>query len=120
MSEINPNKIEVHLENEAHHEEEHLEHAEHDTGYGTYILVWLGLVGLTAITVTLSGISLGSLAIITALLIATIKTVLVANYFMHVKFDNTIFKVFICVCIIIFLTMIVLTFFDLTFRNPLI
>ncbi|HCA43732.1 MAG TPA: hypothetical protein DEP28_10830 [Bacteroidetes bacterium] len=120
MSHLNLSNTEEHIEREAQHEEVHLEHAEHDTGFGTYILVWLGLVGLTAITVTLSGISLGSLTIITALLIATIKTLLVANYFMHVKFDTTIFKVFIGVCIIIFLTMIVLTFFDLTFRNPLI
>lgn len=120
MSELKANQIDIIDDHREKVEEEHLAHEEHSVGYGTYVLVWLGLVGLTAITVTLSGISLGSLAIIVALLIATIKTVMVMNYFMHVKFDTVIFKVFIAICIVIFLTMIILTFFDLTFRNPLI
>lgn len=101
------------------HEHE-LEHELHATGYGSYILVWLGLLGLTAITVTLAGINLGSLALIVALVIATVKSMLVVNYFMHIKFDTMIFKIFVAICIIIFLTMIILTFFDYTFREPLI
>ena len=88
-------------------------------GYGVYILVWAGLVGLTTITVTLAGFNLASLTIVVALAIAVVKSLLVTNYFMHVKTDSTIFKVFIFVCIAIFLTMIILTFFDLTYRFPL-
>ena len=84
------------------HEHE-LEHELHATGYGSYILVWLGLLGLTAITVTLAGINLGSLALIVALVIATVKSMLVVNYFMHIKFDTMIFKIFVAICIIIFL-----------------
>lgn len=120
MSELKTNQLDIIDDHRELVEEEHLAHEEHEVSYGTYVLVWLGLVGLTAITVTLSGISLGSLAIITALLIASIKSIMVINYFMHVKFDTIIFKVFIAICIVIFLTMIILTFFDLTFRNPLI
>lgn len=93
----------------------------HNPTYGIYILVWLGLIGLTAITVTIAGLDFGPLfTVVSALTIATVKTLLVANYFMHVKFDSRVFKIFILVCIVIFLTMIILTFFDLTFRNPLI
>lgn len=95
----------------------HAEHP-HDTGYGLYISVWLGLVGLTAITVALSGINLAGLAVATALAIAIVKSAMVANYFMHVKFDNKVFKVFITICLVIFLVVIILTFFDLTFREP--
>lgn len=93
-------------------------HHEH-TGYGLYVLVWAGLVGLTTITVALAGFNLASLTIIVALAIAIVKSLLVTNYFMHVKTDSAVFKVFIFVCIAIFLVMIVLTFFDLTYRFPL-
>jgi len=66
----------------------------------------------------LAGINLAGLAVAVALAIALIKAGMVANYFMHVKFDNKVFKIFISVCIVIFLTMIILTFFDLTYRTP--
>lgn len=88
------------------------------TNYGTYILVWLGLVALTTLTVAVAGLDLASLTIVVALAIATTKSLLVANYFMHVKNDSRVFKVFILVCIVIFLTMIILTFFDLIYRSP--
>lgn len=93
---------------------------DHGSGYGTNIIVWLSLIGLTAITVTAAGINLGGLALVVAMVIATTKTALVMNYFMHVKYDSLVFKVFILVCVIIFLTMIVLTFFDLIYRDPLL
>lgn len=54
--------------------ERELEEELHSTGYGTYILVWLGLIGLTAITVTVAGLNLGSFALIAALIIATVKS----------------------------------------------
>ncbi len=98
------------------HKEE--EHAAHSHGYGIYVLVFFGLLALTAVTVSVAGINLGSLTLSVALIIATVKTCLVVNYFMHVKFDTPIFKVFIAVCIVIFATMIGLTFFDLIFRTP--
>jgi|GEM_PF-226069 len=91
--------------------------AHQEAGFGTYILIWLGLISLTAITVALAGINLAGLTVITALAIAIIKSSLVANYFMHIKFDAPIFKIFIAVSLIIFVLMIVLTFFDLIFRN---
>lgn len=88
----------------------------HDVSYGTYIMVWLGLVALTAITVTIAGIHLGSVTLITALVIASIKTTLVVSYFMHVRFDNITIKIFIYVCLLIFIIIMVLTFSDLSFR----
>jgi cytochrome c oxidase subunit IV len=90
----------------------------HSTNYGTYVLVWLGLVALTTLTVAIAGLNLASVTVVVALAIATTKSLLVANYFMHVKSDSRVFKVFILVCIIIFLTMIILTFVDLIFRVP--
>ncbi|MCC6865246.1 MAG: cytochrome C oxidase subunit IV family protein [Ignavibacteria bacterium] len=89
---------------------------EHSVSYGTYFMVWLGLVALTSVTVTVAGIHLGSLTLITALLIAAVKTTLVGYHFMHLKFDNIIIKIFVMVCLGIFLCLWILTFADLSFR----
>ncbi len=94
-------------------------HTQQHPGYGLYILVWAGLVGLTTITVALAGFNLAGLTVVTALAIAIVKSLLVTNYFMHVKTDSPVFRVFIFVCIAIFIVVIVLTFFDLTYRFPL-
>ncbi|MBZ0202201.1 MAG: cytochrome C oxidase subunit IV family protein [Ignavibacteria bacterium] len=104
----------VNTEAEAHLTEAHT-HG-HLVGYGTYIMVWLGLVALTSITVTIAGIHLGSLTLIAAMLIAAVKTSLVGYHFMHLKFDNMIIKVFVLVCLVIFLAFWILTFSDLSFR----
>ena len=85
--------------------------------YGVYISVWVGLVGLTVITVALAGLNLAGLAVAVALAIAIIKSIMVAGYFMHVRSDNKVFKIFIGICLVVFLVVIILTFFDLTFRT---
>jgi len=94
-------------------------HIDAHPGYGLYILVWAGLVGLTTITVALAGFNLASLTIVVAIIIAIVKSLLVTNYFMHVRTDSPVFKVFIFLTIAIFLVMIILTFFDLTYRTPI-
>lgn len=99
-----------------HHEEIHQDAHSHNVGYGTYFMVWLGLVALTAVTVTVAGIKLGSITLTTALFIAAIKTTLVGYHFMHVRFDNIIIKIFILICILIFIILWVLLFSDLSFR----
>ncbi|MBP9191354.1 MAG: cytochrome C oxidase subunit IV family protein [Ignavibacteria bacterium] len=97
------------------HGEGHIAEAHHPS-YGINILVWIGLLSLTSITVAVAGINLGSLALTVALMIALVKTMFVVNFFMHVKFDNKIIKLFIGVCMLIFIVVLILTFFDLTFR----
>jgi len=101
---------------DAAHAAEHAEGHGHAPSYGSYIMVWLGLVALTAITVTIAGIHLGSLTLMAAMLIAAVKTIFVGYYFMHIKFDTPIIKIFIIICIFIFLTFWILTFSDLSFR----
>ncbi len=94
------------------------QHEKHDhhVGYGTYVMVWFGLIALTSITVSVSGINLGSVTLITAMVIATVKSILVINYFMHVKFDNFVIKLFILVCLFVIAVISVLTFSDLSYR----
>jgi len=96
---------------------EHTNEAQtHDVGYGVYIMVWLGLVALTAITITIAGMQLGSVTLAAALTIAAVKSALVVSYFMHVRFDNMMIKVFIYVCLLVFVIIMILTFSDLSFR----
>ena len=79
-------------------------------------MVWLGLVALTAITVSVAGLNFGAVTVVVALLIATVKSAMVGSYFMHLKFEHKVFKVFVVVCVITFIIMLILTFSDLSFR----
>jgi cytochrome c oxidase subunit 4 len=92
------------------------DHQQHSIiSYGRYVLIWLGLLALTCITVTLAGINLGRWIIITALTIASIKSMLVLNIFMHLKYEDRIFRIFVGVAITAFIIFISLTFFDYAF-----
>ena len=71
------------------HTEEH-----HITSNKTYIIVWLALMVMTAITVYVSYINFGILNIVIALVVASIKASIVALYFMHLKFEDSITWVF--------------------------
>ena len=96
---------------EHHHAEE-----VHVVSYGRYILIWLGLMGLTGATVALAGIELGRWVIITALTIASIKGLLVLNVFMHLRFEDRVFRIFVVVAGVTLAIFIALTFFDYAFH----
>jgi len=85
--------------------------------YQTYVLVWLGLVMLTGITVSIAGMNLGRLSILIVLLIAAIKSGLVLNYFMHLKYETgLLFKFMIPIVLAVLTIFIGLTFTDIAFR----
>lgn len=94
----------------------HHENETHSVGYGLYILIWLGLVGLTGLTVAIAGVDLKEFTVPMALAIASVKTMLVILYFMHIKYESFFFKVMIAMCLVTFVIFIVLTFFDILFR----
>lgn len=87
----------------------------HIVGYGTYIFVWLTLVALTALTVTIANFDLGSFSIVIALGIASIKSLLVMLIFMHLRFDDRVFRIFVFVAFITLAIFLVLTFSDYSF-----
>lgn len=95
----------------------HNEDNNHVTGYGTYVLVWVGLLALTSITVTVAGINLGMYTLLIALGIAAVKSALVINIFMHIKFEEKIFKVFLFLSGATLLVIFILTFVDYSFRG---
>ena len=97
------------------HSVEHNE-ATHIVSYARYIMIWFGLVMLTGLTVALSGMDLGRWIILTALAIASVKTTLVLAIFMHLKFEDRMYRLFILIAGVTFLIFISLTFFDYAFR----
>ena len=87
----------------------------HIVSYGRTILVWMGLLGLTGTTVALAGIDLGRWVIVTALVIASVKSTLVLNIFMHLQFEDRLFRVFVVVALATLAIFFTLTFFDYAF-----
>jgi cytochrome c oxidase subunit IV len=87
----------------------------HEIAYNRYFIIWLGLMALTCITVSLAGINLGRLVVITALTIAGIKSLLVLSVFMHLKFETRVFRIFLLVAVCTFVIFIGLTFADYAF-----
>jgi cytochrome c oxidase subunit 4 len=63
-------------------------HEHHIIPLATYVKVYLALVFLTVITVSASRIDFGTMNAIVAFGIATVKALLVASIFMHLKYDD--------------------------------
>lgn len=85
-------------------------------GYSTHIMVWLALLILTGLTITVTGLNLRSVSIVIAIFIAAFKSSLVINYFMHIKFEDSLFKIMIFVAIFTLAIIIGLTFLDISYR----
>ncbi len=62
--------------------------SEHIVPKKTYWIVWVALMVLMIMTAALSRVPLGALNTPIALVIATIKALLVLLFFMHVKYEN--------------------------------
>ncbi|TRZ70403.1 MAG: cytochrome-c oxidase [Bacteroidetes bacterium] len=84
----------------------------HITDYRVYGWVLFTLLILTTITITATWIDLSALTVLVALVIASVKSFIVLRYFMHLKFESTIFTVFVVMVLTIYLLVIILTFFD--------
>lgn len=92
------------------------ESSAHTVGYGIYILIWIGLVVFTGLTVVASGVDLKELAVTAALVIAATKSILVLFYFMHLKYEPPLFRTLVSVVVLTLVTFIILTFLDVLFR----
>ncbi len=88
----------------------------HIVGYGIYIVVWLSLLVLTALTVAVAGLELGKISVMVALAIATFKSWFVVNHFMHLKYEDRAFKIMVMIALTTLATVIGFTFLDISFR----
>jgi len=73
------------------HDAGHDSHAQHGSSDKQYVIIALILAALTAIEVSTYYIDFGPLFMPTLFVLMTVKFVIVASYFMHLKFDNKIF-----------------------------
>jgi cytochrome c oxidase subunit 4 len=94
------------------------DHKVHVVPYKEHFGTWLALIVLTVMTVTVSvfGAELYTLSVLTAMLIASTKALIVAYYFMHLKYDMKMYQVMIGIVLLLFVVFIVLTLFDYIVR----
>ena len=83
----------------------------------TYILIWLTLTILTFVTYYVAQIDLGALNVVVALGIAAFKMTLVIWFFMHVRTDNPLTKLFVFAGFFWMAILLALTLGDYFSRN---
>jgi cytochrome c oxidase subunit 4 len=88
----------------------------HIVSYRTYGLVLLLLITLTSVSVAVTQIELTKWATPVALLIAAAKTSFVLAVFMHLKFDQKIFRIMAILIFLLVFVVIIITFLDYAFR----
>jgi cytochrome c oxidase subunit IV len=69
------------------------------------------------VTVSVFGADIYTLSVLTALTIASAKAVVVALYFMHLKYDPKIYRFMIGIVLLLFVVFAVLTLIDYMIRN---
>ena len=84
--------------------------------FSTYLMIWFGLLVLTGVTVTVAGLNLGQLSVLGVIIIAAVKSTLVVLFFMHIKYEDRIFKLMLGIAVLILVVIMVLTFVDVSFR----
>ncbi|MBW2519657.1 MAG: cytochrome C oxidase subunit IV family protein [Deltaproteobacteria bacterium] len=88
----------------------------HIVPYQTFVIVWCALLVLTGITVWVAQYNLGAWNVWVALTIATFKSGLVVAYFMHMKYEQWLFKLSLLSALAILAIFIGFTFFDVLYR----
>ena len=91
------------------------EHA-HIVPYKTFTIVWICLLILTGTTIAVAQYDLGALNVWVALGIAILKSGLVVAIFMHMKYENRLFKLSLFAALAILVIFIGLNFFDVLYR----
>lgn len=94
------------MENEKHH----------IVPYKVYFNILVILVILTFLSIGITKINLGEYSVLGAMLLASIKSVLVLAWFMHLKFDQPFIRIMVGFVIMVFIAVIFITFLDYYFR----
>ena len=88
----------------------------HIIPYKVYLLILLGLIVLTLLSVAITGIELGKYTVAGALVFAVVKSFLVLTYFMHLKYDKLYIKLMVAFVFAVFVVTIIITFLDYLYR----
>lgn len=88
----------------------------HIIPYGTYLLILAILIVLTLLSVAITSIELREYTIIGALAFAAIKTFLVLYIFMHLKYEQPMYRRMAFFVIILVFVVLAITFIDYIYR----
>ncbi|MFA9392231.1 MAG: cytochrome C oxidase subunit IV family protein [Prolixibacteraceae bacterium] len=88
------------------------EEKHHIVSYRTYLVILLGLIALTLLSVEITNIELREYTVAAALLIAGIKSYFVLSYFMHLKFDKPMYRNMTLFVFLLFFAVVFVTFVD--------
>jgi cytochrome c oxidase subunit 4 len=88
----------------------------HIVPYRTFLLVLAALLVFTFISIAVTSYDLGPLTVLTAMLLATVKTILVLTYFMHLKYDIRMFAILVTAVLLLIGAVIFITFLDYLYR----
>lgn len=88
----------------------------HTVRYTVFVLVWAGLIALTWLTVKVAKTWSGALSVVSPLIIASVKTGLVLAFFMHLKYERRLIKIFCAAGIGIIIITAWLVYSDVLYR----
>jgi cytochrome c oxidase subunit 4 len=88
----------------------------HITEYKLYGKVLVGLLVLTSLTILFPWLDLTGFTVLIALILATTKAGIVMTYFMHLKFEYILIRILVIMVLLIYVSVILLTFSDYIFR----
>lgn len=88
----------------------------HIVKYKTYVYVLIALLIMTFVSVIVTEIDLGPYTVSMALLLASIKSVMVLLIFMHLKFDKKFYGIMVASVFLLLACVIVITFLDYLYR----
>ena len=90
---------------------------EHIDSVKTYAKVWITLLFLTALTTAVAHVDLGSFSVVVALVIAVVKMLLVALFFMHVRHSTRLTKLVVMGGLLWLVILLLLTLSDIVTRG---
>ena len=90
---------------------------EHVDSIGTYAIVWVGLLILTAVTTAVAYVDLGAFSVVAALAIAVVKMLLVALFFMHLRHSANLTRLVVAGGLIWLIILLILSFADFSTRG---
>jgi len=88
----------------------------HIVKYKTFIWVLLVLLVFTFSSIAITELELGVYTVTGALLFASLKSVIVLMYFMHLKFDKKFYAIMMAGIILLLTSVIIVTFLDYLYR----
>ena len=92
------------------------EEKQHIVPYRTFLLILAALLAFTFISIGVTSYNIGPFTVLAALVLATLKTILVLSYFMHLKFDVRMFAILVVAVLLLIGVVMFITFLDYLYR----